>query len=887
MRKRPRILSLIAGLIAAGAVAALAEPPGWVSRGPDDVGSIIDIKAADGVVYAATLGGIYRSTSDGQGWELSGMRNEVVFAIAARSGSPVFAIVGNGGLVVSRNAGGSWDRLAPSDARLTAVAIDPREPSTAYLAGREGVVWKSTDAGASWKRVSSTTLSYVGAITFDPHDNALVLLGFANFSSASTIRRSTDGGTSFSTVSITGHSNTQWTAISAGPEGSHRFYAVAPGLVCQTADGAATWACASISTNVWRIVDIPSESASATPVLLAASDLGLIVSRDGGATWSPVGAPLTTPNPGVEFDEASGAAFAGTSTSIYRSNDRGATWSWQGHGLRSTWISDLAVDPADSRKLFAVNSVSSEPAFSLFQSGDEGRHWSSLESASAPSGLSSVLVDRSSSSVLYGLANGAFFRSADAGTTWSAVRSNSSYLSLLASDPRSPATIWSSDSQGLAHSENRGDTWQRSGLSQQVYSLVFDSHDPATLYAGSYYDISSGFYGYPGGGSIFVSRDLGATWTRGPEDLGAAPVALAADPFAAGVVYAGTAGVGVLSSVDGGHSWLRSPADGAPVTVTALVADPLRPGYLYAAADGTIYRSRDGGSGWELFADGFDAPPVSDLAIAAGGRRLVAATTGAGIFEIDLSSVAPSFPCVAAPGQLCLLGGRYMLEVKARSHALWSPGTARALTDRAGYFGFAAVTGDPTFPEIVVKMLPDGALGPGGPAIFHASLTTLPYLLTLTDTVTGQQRFYTGNENAALCGGVDRPFRRAVAAIYRPESAAAPADAALFLLGHRFSIAVHARDPRTGREADGLGVASGDRWGYFSLPDVTGDPALPEVIVKMVDARTISGKFWFFHTGLTSLDYTLTVTDSENGAVRTYQSPGAFCGSADTAAFPD
>ena len=56
-----------------------------------------------------------------------------------------------------------------------------------------------------------------------------------------------------------------------------------------------------------------------------------------------------------------------------------------------------------------------------------------------------------------------------------------------------------------------------------------------------------------------------------------------------------------------------------------------------------------------------------------------------------------------------------------------------------------------------------------------------------------------------------------MAATERPESAAAPADAALFLLGHRFSVAVRARDPRTGREWDGLAVASGGRWGYFSL----------------------------------------------------------------------
>ncbi len=62
---------------------------------------------------------------------------------------------------------------------------------------------------------------------------------------------------------------------------------------------------------------------------------------------------------------------------------------------------------------------------------------------------------------------------------------------------------------------------------------------------------------------------------------------------------------------------------------------------------------------------------------------------------------------------------------------------------------------------------------------------------------------------------------------------------------------------------------------------------LPEVVVKMVDFSSINGKFWFFHTGLTGFDYTLTVTDTTTGAVRTYESPAPFCGGADTEAFGD
>jgi len=82
-------------------------------------------------------------------------------------------------------------------------------------------------------------------------------------------------------------------------------------------------------------------------------------------------------------------------------------------------------------------------------------------------------------------------------------------------------------------------------------------------------------------------------------------------------------------------------------------------------------------------------------------------------------------------------------------------------------------------------------------------------------------------------------------------------------------------------------MSSGDGFGFFSLPDFTGDPQFPEVAVKMIDARAVNGKFWFFYTGLTTLDYTMTVTDSVTGAVRTYESATHFCGAADTNAFAD
>jgi hypothetical protein len=105
--------------------------------------------------------------------------------------------------------------------------------------------------------------------------------------------------------------------------------------------------------------------------------------------------------------------------------------------------------------------------------------------------------------------------------------------------------------------------------------------------------------------------------------------------------------------------------------------------------------------------------------------------------------------------------------------------------------------------------------------------------------------------------------------------------------GDRFIVSLSATRPATARTTQGLAIPQDDRFGYFSLPEFMGDPDFPEVFVKMVDATSFTGSFWVFHTGLTSLPYTLTVTDTNPGEVRTYESDGgpSFCGGADTETF--
>ena len=84
--------------------------------------------------------------------------------------------------------------------------------------------------------------------------------------------------------------------------------------------------------------------------------------------------------------------------------------------------------------------------------------------------------------------------------------------------------------------------------------------------------------------------------------------------------------------------------------------------------------------------------------------------------------------------------------------------------------------------------------------------------------------------------------------------------------------------------SSGTGTAvplSGDT-GYFWFFG----PANVEVVLKVLDGRLINGRFWVFYGALSNVEYTLTVTDTQTGAVKTYTNPsGRLASVADTSAF--
>ena len=104
----------------------------------------------------------------------------------------------------------------------------------------------------------------------------------------------------------------------------------------------------------------------------------------------------------------------------------------------------------------------------------------------------------------------------------------------------------------------------------------------------------------------------------------------------------------------------------------------------------------------------------------------------------------------------------------------------------------------------------------------------------------------------------------------------------LCLNSSRFKVQVNWQVPSQGTSGVGNGIPltgdTGEFW-FFSANNI-------ELVVKVVDGRAFNNHYWVFYGALSDVAYTITVTDSTNGAVKTYSNPqGHLASSADITAF--
>ncbi|GGM57663.1 hypothetical protein GCM10012275_31090 [Longimycelium tulufanense] len=326
---------------------------------------------------------------------------------------------------------------------------------------------------------------------------------------------------------------------------------------------------AAASGGLWRSTDAGRTFHSVWPDD-ATQAMGAVATGSDGTLWVGTGEP----NPG-------GGSVTYEGTGVYRSRDGGATW--QPVGLRDSGaIGAVRVDPRDPQRVLVAATGS------LYNGGgdrgvylttDAGETWRRvLAVPNEFTGAADVQLDPTDPDRIYAV-------------LWDHRRTPT-------------ARTYGGVGSSVHRSTDGGQTWQRlsgglpSGANVGRIGLGIAASEPGRLYAivvdaTGYFDR---FLTSTDAGITWTALPASARLKDSQSSYGWWFGKVWVNPDNARHVH--VAGVPLVTSKDGGRSW-RSDGSGIHVDHHAMVWDPRYPSRVYLGNDGGVYRSdRDGDGGW-------------------------------------------------------------------------------------------------------------------------------------------------------------------------------------------------------------------------------------------------------------------------------------------------
>ena len=605
---------------------------------------------------------------DGMRWRSIGpYRAGNVYAVAGVPGDPTVYYIGTpeGGVWKTTDGGTVWRPIFDAEhvPSIGAVAVAPSNPDIVYVGTGDPSGWsftpgdgvyRSNDSGATWQRVGLDATKYITALTVDPHDPDVVLVGAlgarqfgGGANTARGIYRSTDGGRTWLHVLY----------VDA--------YTGVTGMSVDQSDPRIVFA--TVQRSAFGVSRAARDS-------LAPVGAGIYKSTDGGASWTAVtGRGLPAAARGFDVAVASGtdgrrvyaeAQGAGRDAGgLFRSDDGGETWELATRQLLSAGGS-IYVDPKNPDVLYLMGTA-------RYRSTDAGRHVEAYKGSAGGDDARDLWIDPQNPRRMlmgvdqgptitvdggetwtpwYNLPNGQFYRVStdnhfpyrvcapqqDSGTACVLSRSDFGEIrdedwapvagfedGFIVTDPTNDRWVYT---QGWYHVLRRFD--RETGQVAVLYTptpedhfggappLAFSPQNPRVLYMAAQY--------------VLVSRDSARTWRHISPDLtrarGADTVqlasfgrrlrpsiqALAPSTVAPGEIWVGTSNGLIQLTRDGGTSWrdVTPPDMPARAAVSVLDASHHSAGAAYAAVTAFgddhpyIYRTSDFGRTWQEIVSG-------------------------------------------------------------------------------------------------------------------------------------------------------------------------------------------------------------------------------------------------------------------------------------------
>jgi len=339
--------------------------------------------------------------------------------------------------------------------RVSAVAGVPDNPNVYYFGTPGGGIWKTTDAGHVWNPIfDKERVASIGALAVAPWDSKTIFAGTGEQTPGNGVYKSSDEGLT-------------WTHIGLGQT---RF--------------------------IQAVIVDPHDP---NVLIAGANSIGVYV--------------FSRPVPLKTFSTPRG---------VFKSTDGGKSWTQTLKNDATAGVFDLAADPDDAKTLYASMYVpASAPTTAggkgaranslIYKSTDEGSSWSLLPAQGLPADsrgrLGIVVGGGTHGQRLYAVMNQGFYRSDDAGATWTQSTKDpritgNEYFSRVFVDTKNPDILYMAQTS-LYRSLDGGHTFEAyvgAPSGDDFHVLWIDPNNPSRLFLG----VDQG---------AILSVDAGKTWS--------------------------------------------------------------------------------------------------------------------------------------------------------------------------------------------------------------------------------------------------------------------------------------------------------------------------------------------------------------------------------------
>lgn len=560
-------------------------------------------------------GGFFKTTDGGQTWrESAQLKNEALHSLAQSESNPDTLIAGTfTGVFRSDDAGDSWKQLptqsTPGLVHVESLAIDPRTSNTIY-AGTFYLPYKSVDGGQSWKSIKNGIIddSDIFAIDIDPRDANHIIA-----SACSGIYESKDAGESWRKVQGIPSQSRRTRAILQHPSVAGIVYAGTTEGFWRSDKGGDPDSWMVTTSRQLEINSIAVHPSRPDTVFIGTNNYGVMISNDGGKSFVPTNggfsgrfanailADRETPNRiyASTINTATGGGF------LFVSNDNGETWRPSMRSMPSRLITYSILQDARNADLIYLGTN-----LGVYRSLDRGVSWSPVwaiekpkKGARAAAAKSKVVATakrrtpaKADDSVLRAqevLKAAGYHLGEPDGKPGPAT---TAALKKFQTDRHLPVTgkldsitvaalgIGKSSDPEAAEPSNLI-------LPDAVHALVHtvdpETQEPAILAA-----TNTGLY---------RSVDPAKGWQRlSYGSFDPRTTCIATTPREPETIWAGTPSSGVLISRDSGKTWRQ--VDGVPrdVPINVIAQDPQRPDHIYIGTKQALFMSHDNGATWKV-----------------------------------------------------------------------------------------------------------------------------------------------------------------------------------------------------------------------------------------------------------------------------------------------